>query len=248
MKAATAAAAGAVPGTVSLTVSSSLNAFRAHKHYGTGLTIAEFKCKLELVVGSPASCMDLELYSAEEEPLGRLDCDEALLGSYPVADGCRVHVTDRSGARMGEYEDVSQVEKYVMSESDYDKRTESLRTFLRQQRQQRQDADATRRWEAEEEQQRRAREAAALPVGTRCRVRVQGQPAKPATVMYLGETHFKPGCWVGVCYDEPVGKHDGSVGGCRYFQCPPMRGAFVRPQCVSPGDGAGGGCGLEEEL
>uniref|UniRef100_A0A8C8B424 Ubiquitin-like domain-containing protein n=1 Tax=Otus sunia TaxID=257818 RepID=A0A8C8B424_9STRI len=36
--------------------------------------------------------MDLELYSAEEEPLGRLDCDEALLGSYPVADGCRVHV------------------------------------------------------------------------------------------------------------------------------------------------------------
>uniref|UniRef100_A0A8B9Z617 Ubiquitin-like domain-containing protein n=1 Tax=Buteo japonicus TaxID=224669 RepID=A0A8B9Z617_9AVES len=36
--------------------------------------------------------MDLELYGAEEELLGRLDCDEALLGSYPVADGCRVHV------------------------------------------------------------------------------------------------------------------------------------------------------------
>ncbi|XP_052635437.1 tubulin-folding cofactor B isoform X1 [Harpia harpyja] len=35
--------------------------------------------------------MDLELYGAEEELLGRLDCDEALLGSYPVADGCRVH-------------------------------------------------------------------------------------------------------------------------------------------------------------
>lgn len=50
------------------------------------------QCKLELVVGSPASCMELELYGPAEELLGRLDCDEALLGSYPVADGCRVHV------------------------------------------------------------------------------------------------------------------------------------------------------------
>ncbi|XP_074875814.1 tubulin-folding cofactor B isoform X1 [Buteo buteo] len=94
-----AAEAGAGPGlgpllgtgSVSLVVSSSLNAFRTHKRYSTGLTIAEFKCKLELVVGSPASCMDLELYGAEEQLLGRLDCDEALLGSYPVANGCRVH-------------------------------------------------------------------------------------------------------------------------------------------------------------
>ncbi|XP_029862663.2 tubulin-folding cofactor B isoform X1 [Aquila chrysaetos chrysaetos] len=94
-----AAEAGAGPGlgpllgtgSVSLVVSSSLNTFCAHKRYSTGLTIAEFKCKLELVVGSPASCMDLELYGAEEQLLGRLDCDEALLGSYPVADGCRVH-------------------------------------------------------------------------------------------------------------------------------------------------------------
>ncbi|XP_049651889.1 tubulin-folding cofactor B isoform X1 [Accipiter gentilis] len=78
-------------GSVSLVVSSSLNAFRTHKRYSTGLTIAEFKCKLELVVGSPASCMDLELYGAEEQLLGRLDCDEALLCSYPVANGCRVH-------------------------------------------------------------------------------------------------------------------------------------------------------------
>lgn len=43
-------------------------------------------------MGSPASCMDLELYGAEEQLLGRLDCDEALLCSYPVANGCRVHV------------------------------------------------------------------------------------------------------------------------------------------------------------
>lgn len=33
-----------------------------------------------------------------------------------------LQVIDRSGARIGEYEDVSQVEKYEMAESDYEKR------------------------------------------------------------------------------------------------------------------------------
>ncbi|XP_041336396.1 tubulin-folding cofactor B [Pyrgilauda ruficollis] len=117
---------GTGPGPVWLAVSSSLNAFRACKRFSPSLTIAELKCKLELVVGSPASCMDLELFGAEDEPLGTLDCDEALLGSYPVTDGCRVHVTDRSGARAGQFEDVSQVAKYEMAESDYDKRTGGL--------------------------------------------------------------------------------------------------------------------------
>ncbi|NXI37152.1 TBCB protein, partial [Galbula dea] len=175
-------------GSVSLAVSSSLNTFRAHRRYSTGLTIAELKCKLELVVGSPASCMDLELYSAEEQLLGHLDCDEALLGSYPVADGCRLHVIDRSGARLGEFEDVSQVEKYEMPDSDYEKRPESLRSFLRQRGWGRFDAEGGRRREAEQ-QQRQAQEAAlaaSLPLGSRCQVRVPGQPCKLATIMYVG--------------------------------------------------------------
>ncbi|KAM6225830.1 tubulin-folding cofactor B [Porphyrio hochstetteri] len=235
---------------VSLAVSSSLNAFRAYKRYSTALTIAEFKCKLELVVGSPASCMELELYGPQEEPLGPLGCDEALLGSYPVTDGCRVHVIDRSGARIGEYEDVSQVEKYEMTESDYEKRPESLRSFLRQRGWGRYDEEGTRR-RTEEQQQTRAQEAAlaaALPLGTRCQVRVPGQPCKLATIMYVGQTDFKPGYWVGVRYDEPLGKHDGSVGGRRYFECQPKYGAFVKPQSVTPGDFPEEDDGLEDEL
>ncbi|XP_005533899.2 PREDICTED: tubulin-folding cofactor B [Pseudopodoces humilis] len=187
---------GAGPGPVWLAVSSSLNAFRACKRFSPALTIAELKCKLELVVGSPASCMQLELFGAQDEPLGPLDCDEALLGSFPISDGCRVHVTDRSGARAGQFEDLSQVAKYEMAESDYDKRT------------------ARRR----------------------------------ATIAFVGETDFKPGFWVGVRYDEPLGKHDGSVGGRRYFECPPKYGAFVKPQNVVPGDFPEEDDGLDDEL
>ena len=49
----------------------------------------------------------------------------------------------------------------------------------------------------------------AMQVGNRCLVSVVGQPHKKGTVMYKGKTNFKAGLWVGIKYDEPLGKHDG---------------------------------------
>ena len=45
-----------------------------------------------------------------------------------------------------------------------------------------------------------------------------------------------PGWWIGVQYDEPVGKNDGSVKGERYFECPQGYGGFIRPDKVQCGD------------
>ena len=47
---------------------------------------------------------------------------------------------------------------------------------------------------------------------------------------------LKSGIWIGIEYDEPVGKNDGSVEGTSYFTCPPGHGAFVRPTKVRVGD------------
>ena len=42
--------------------------------------------------------------------------------------------------------------------------------------------------------------------------------------------------WVGVQYDEPVGKNDGTVKGKRLFECPPNFGGFLRPDKLDVGD------------
>ena len=44
------------------------------------------------------------------------------------------------------------------------------------------------------------------------------------------------GYWVGVEYDEPVGKNDGTIKGVQYFECASNYGAFIRPDAVTAGD------------
>lgn len=54
--------------------------------------IVLLQSKLEMIVGAPASCMDLELFSVTDQFLQKIEDNEALLGSFPVDDECRIHV------------------------------------------------------------------------------------------------------------------------------------------------------------
>jgi len=75
---------------------------------------------------------------------------------------------------------------------------------------------------------------AAMKVGDRCQVNPGG---KRGSVQYVGKIPaIAPGFWVGVQYDEPVGKNDGSVKGSRFFECPPKFGGFLRPDKIEVGD------------
>jgi hypothetical protein len=55
-------------------------------------------------------------------------------------------------------------------------------------------------------------------------------------LIFLGSTEFQPGIWIGIEYDEPLGKNNGTVQGVEYFKCGPNYGAFVRPTKVTVGD------------
>lgn len=58
------------------------------------------------------------------------------------------------------------------------------------------------------------------------------------TIRYLGPTKFGNSSenWVGVEYDEPVGKNDGSVNGERYFSCRMKYGGFVKAERCEVGE------------
>uniref|UniRef100_H2ZVZ3 CAP-Gly domain containing linker protein 3 n=1 Tax=Latimeria chalumnae TaxID=7897 RepID=H2ZVZ3_LATCH len=61
-------------------------------------------------------------------------------------------------------------------------------------------------------------------------VLVAGQ--KQGVIRFYGKTDFAPGYWFGIELDKPTGKHDGSVFGVRYFNCPPKHGVFAPPSRV----------------
>uniref|UniRef100_A0A915PN47 CAP-Gly domain-containing protein n=1 Tax=Setaria digitata TaxID=48799 RepID=A0A915PN47_9BILA len=75
-------------------------------------------------------------------------------------------------------------------------------------------------------------EAKQFKVGDRCVIHLSNQQEKRGVISYVGLTKFKSGYWIGVTYDGPFGKHDGSVDGERYFTCESNHGAFVRPREV----------------
>ncbi|XP_040903001.1 tubulin-folding cofactor B [Toxotes jaculatrix] len=233
---------------VNVRLTSTISSFEVQRKFSRGISIAELKGKLEMVIGAPASGMDLELFSASDKLLQKMDDNEALLGSYPVDDDCRIHVIDRSGGQMDEFSDVSKVEKFELSDEAYDKKTDTARSFMKKLRVGRFNEEEVAKKKAElaarEEEQKAAAET--IPVGSRCQVQVPGQPTKLGTVMYVGTADFKPGYWVGVKYDEPLGKHNGTVEGKQYFECENKYGAFVKPLSVIVGDFPEEDYGLDE--
>lgn len=222
---------------LSVTITSNINAFGVEKRYPKSLTIAAFKGKLELITGGCATTMKLSAHDKDNKLVCDLDNEDALLGSYPIDSGMRIHVVDKQHS-AGEFEDVSKVEKFEISEEDYSKRSDSVRAFKERNKLGRFNQEQMKKREEEQQQkeEEEAKQAETIKSGDRCEVRVPGQPTRRGTVRYVGLTDFKPGMWVGVQYDEPCGKNDGSVGGKRYFECMENYGGFAKPLAIEVGD------------
>lgn len=196
-----------------------------------GLAYDALQARLERVTGIPPAEQVLTLFSASDVQHGQQTgsarvlptppCapDAAPLALWRVADGMMIRVDDRRGAMLD-----GDVEKYEMSDADYAKRTDSVRAFK--------EAHGLGRFGE------KAPEPVSddLVVGARCSVARDESFGRRGTIAYVGSASFAPGPWVGVVYDEPVGKNDGSVQGVRYFTCAPQCGGMVRPAMVTVGD------------
>jgi len=222
---------------VNVRITSNLSNFAAEKRYDRGLTIGDLKGRLELVTGASPASMVLDIYDDNDKLVGAITQDEALLGSFPIEENYRIHVTDNN-KKIGEFEDVSKVEKFELSEDDYGKRNDSVRSFLLRNKLGKYNEEEQAQLQAEKEAAEKAEEekAATINIDDRCEVKIQGEATRRGCVKYVGKVHFKPGIWVGIRYDEPLGKNDGSIGGKRYFEAPMKYGGFTRPANVTTGD------------
>jgi len=223
---------------VNVQISSNCNSFTSERKFDKGITVQTLKDKLELITGARSGLMTIEVFDQNDVKVCDLKDLEALIGSFPIEpQGFRLHVTD-SELRKQELEDTNGVEKFELTDVEYSKKTGTVRDFMKKNRMGKYNPEEVAQIEKEkaEAEQMEKEAAGKIAVADRCEVAVPGQVARRGEVKYIGEVHFKPGMWVGIQYDEPFGKNDGSVEEKRYFQCQPKYGGFVRVANVTVGD------------
>lgn len=202
------------------------------------MRVSELKSKLYTQCGTAPGSMQILLRDGERgRVLAELADENATLSFYKVRNGLTLHVVDtdpHSLSAHGALENVENVEKYVISDEAYNKRANTYRAFRDEKRK----TDPT--WAATRGTPPHPLDVndavtPSIAVGDRAEIAPGG---RRASVKFIGKAleGLPAGWWVGVQYDEPVGKNDGSVRGTRYFTAPQGFGGFVRPSRVTVGD------------
>ncbi|OHF00407.1 CAP-Gly domain-containing protein [Colletotrichum orchidophilum] len=204
-------------------------------------TISQLRSKLEPITGIPPSSQRISLKTASASaPIEASDEENTYLTAFPLAPYAELYVVDTrpAGARPN-FTDTSGVEKYVMPEEEYAKKSDSVLAWKKAQKLGRFDPDAPSHEQAKIDALQQEIEQKGIQVGKRCRV--GGEDSRRGTVRYVGDVKEIPGGlgpWIGVHLDEPVGKNDGSIAGTRYWgeESALKHGVFVRPERVESGD------------
>lgn len=211
-------------------ISSNASEFPYEKKFPSSITLGELKKKLELVVGAAFESIHVELHDDQGKFVASLTDNSKSLKELGVRDGMRIHAIDVSGENV-ELQDDSMVEKYTMSDDKYNNRKDTARAWKKKLLagnavDRKHSATMESNYEASEK----------IKVGDRCEVQLRNCMPRRGIVSFVGETEFREGIWVGVTYDEAVGKNDGAVSGVRYFHCNDKHGGFIRPVDVVVGD------------
>lgn len=205
-------------------------------------TIGALKDRLYRHCGTAAGFQKL-LLRDNGKTLCELLPDDRMLGYFGVQSGMEIHIVDNdsfSFSKNGGLENISLVEKFVMSDADYDKRPDSIRNYKKKMR----ETDPYFTLLPENRREPSVSKAPGVEtlepfnVGDRCEV---APGSRRGRIEWKGLCPvIGPGAWIGVKLDEPLGKCDGSVGfgkhEKRLFTCEQKYGAFVRPDKCTVGD------------
>ena len=179
-------------GLVNVFITSNCNSFTSEKKFSKDLTVADLKNKLELITGASALSMTLTVFDKKDSKVCELSDGNALLGSFPVDSGMRIHVEDLK--YRGEFEDPT-VKKFELTPDDYSKRDNTVQSYLKRNKMGKYNEEEMKALaEAKEKEERAEEEAAAkMKEGDRCLVTVPGNMSRRGTVRFVGKVHFKPG-------------------------------------------------------
>ncbi|KAH7293267.1 hypothetical protein KP509_28G018600 [Ceratopteris richardii] len=211
---------------------SNLKQLLSQLRFSPHTSIEAVKSRLSQNTGTAVGSMVLQLFDEGDQKICDMADDTKPLGFYSPMDGYRIHIIDLDPASCtanGWLEDTSSVEKYTISEEDYEKRDDTFRKFKEKR------LAEGQIWSKQQVNMDTYEEVVQqIHEGDRCEVNPGG---KRGEVKFVGLVEsLGPGYWVGVQFDEPVGKHDGMVKGKRYFSCSAGHGVIVRPDKVQVGD------------
>lgn len=99
-------------------------------------TIGRVKDILHTYNGTKQQYMELHLRNAQGQTICKMLDDDKMLGYYGVQNGQEIFCLDTdpySISRNGALDDVSQVQKYVMSDEEYERRENTLRAYKKEQ-------------------------------------------------------------------------------------------------------------------
>ncbi|UJR30557.1 hypothetical protein I4U23_018086 [Adineta vaga] len=223
---------------VEFTIKSNMVASEAIRRFKRSMPIYELKNQLELITGAQSQSMKIHVHDERGTKLFDIDDDSRTLGSFNIQSNMILQVEETNAKRAHLFDDTGDVPKYELTKEEYESRKNTARQFMQDHKIGKYNPTAQEEYARKEKEKEALEQEAAskINVNDRCEVCVPSQPTKRGTVMFKGKVHFKPGVWVGIQYDEPLGKNNGSVEGKKYFECPDKYGAFVRPSSVTVGD------------
>ncbi|ODQ63246.1 hypothetical protein NADFUDRAFT_53519 [Nadsonia fulvescens var. elongata DSM 6958] len=213
-------------------------------------TLDQLKTKLEQITGIAPPRQKLLIYGSSSATQAVTMCDpsvpiaeqpninlEGPISQFPLVPYGRIHVVD---VRAGEEDDSlntngEDFERFVLSDKNYEQRAESALQWKKRNQLGRFAPDATPK-----DNDSVNNELATLwssRTGQRCRT--IGVDERRGTIRYVGavpEITDSGSIWIGVEFDEPQGKNDGSIKGRSYFRAKPLHGSFLKPEVLEVGD------------
>ena len=175
-----------------LEITHSVLSLRTEKNFDIDTRIETLKTRLYSIVGTSPSHMQLQLFSVDGQLVHGDMPDDSTLGQCGCTmDHMRVHVIDNDPtSSLSQLNNVESVQKYVISEEDYDKRDDTFRKWKERnlgsaELEQQQQGEQQQLQKQTEEQQLHAELIKNIKAGDRCQL--NNELSARGTVRYVGK-------------------------------------------------------------